>query len=361
MLSLQGYIHTLASQSMRNKIICLIGEYPCAVPKVTASAATLSLTLSVIAAIYGSGILHLSNLSYQQKVAGLVILWGSVFNCLAPTFIWEARFRPRFASLATVFTDFLFFSVILSLASMSALSVYSFVLVLASKWFLHSVTLWLPILFRYKHGELVPHLSVVTELALSIPIQALSHVLIHLPISTSILAASWATSWSDTGVLSIVVMVQQVYVLLAFQLHRTVQPYLASQVSSPGCNKRLVGGIFAYSFALGILITLLALHVLPRILQSPYVGIQYMIPIGVGGALLVSCNQMLAFQWTREKNEKELLSSMMISGATLFFGYAVSAYFHSILIVQLTALFSALVGTLLLSAKHDNRKIHHSS
>lgn len=351
MLTVQGFMHTFASQSLRNKTICLIGENPVTTSEVATSVLLVSSVISVTVACLGSVALFLLQNDEARLFVGLAILWGGVINCLAPTFIWEAKCQPRFVSLASVCTDSLFFVGIVLLVLIGQLSPMTFVAVLAGKWLLQSLGLWLPLWRQYPAISLVANRSTNRQLLASIPYQATTHILVHLPMSTSLFAASWAVSWGDTGLLSIVVMVQQVYVLLAFQLHRTIQPYLAFSTGRLSDSKMLPLAVWSYSLLLALAMLLTAMLILPRILDSPYAGIESMLPLGLAVAVLVSSNQMHAFQRTLAADERRLLFYSILSAVVLGGGYAVSGYFQSITSIQISSLLGALAGSILLSSK----------
>lgn len=349
MLTVQGFMHTFASQSLRNKTICLIGGAPQITAKVAASVFVVSAFISSLVATAGSAVLLLVQADSARVQVGLAILWGGVINCLSPVFLWEAKCQPRFVSLVNVCADAIFFIGIVVLVFKDLLTPLLFVAVLAGRWLCQTVCLWFPLWQEYRKGALTASRTIVQQLVASVPHQASTHLLVHLPISASLLAASWVVTWGDTGLLSIIVMVQQVYVLLAFQLHRTIQPFLANRAISKRSHTRFPWIVLSYSLLLALVMMIIGVFGIPWILNSPYAGIPAMLPLGLAVAFLVSCNQMRAFQWTLAANERRLLIYSILSAAVLGAGYALSGYFQSIISIQIASFLGALVGAILLS------------
>jgi hypothetical protein len=230
-LTLQGYLVTISSGSMRSLVIERAGRNPHRIHQIGTAFVILSSGLSVTLALVWCGTAVLLGMDRWVLIPLCILAFGSIANGLYPTALFEANFNPLTSNRIASVVDFGFLLLVLALNFFGEIQMLSIAILFAWKWVMTAGWQWICFLRREMMFWMASS-EEIAALANGIPHQAIFGLACTIPISSGILASQLGVSSTDAGFLSLATMVQQVYIVLSVQLHRIVQPRLVLHQSS---------------------------------------------------------------------------------------------------------------------------------
>ncbi|MFN7889576.1 MAG: hypothetical protein ACK5OC_04750 [Pirellula sp.] len=230
-LTLQGYLVTISSGSMRSLVIERAGRNPHRIHQIGTAFVILSSGLSLALALTWCGTAVLLGMDRWVLIPLCILAFGSIANGLYPTALFEANFNPLTSNRIASVVDFGFLLLVLALNFFGEIQMLSIAILFAWKWVMTAGWQWICFLRREMMFWMASS-EEIAALANGIPHQAIFGLACTIPISSGILASQLGVSSTDAGFLSLATMVQQVYIVLSVQLHRIVQPRLVLHQSS---------------------------------------------------------------------------------------------------------------------------------
>lgn len=307
-LTLQGYLVTISSGSMRSLVIERVGRNPHRIHQIGTAFVILSSGLSVTLALVWCGTAAVLGMERWVLIPLCILAFGSIANGLYPTALFEANLNPLTPNRIASVVDFGFLLLVLALNFFGEIQMLSIAILFAWKWVMTAGWQWICFLRRETMFWMASS-EEIAALANGIPHQAIFGLACTIPISSGILASQLGVSSTEAGFLSLATMVQQVYIVLSVQLHRIVQPRLVlhqSSSTSDAFGDSMMRYVSLYLLVLGLIAWGLSSSVVWFVLPIDYRPVLSLLPWTILAGGLTSASFMASFQLTILGNQKYL-------------------------------------------------------